>query len=78
VLATLCAYPDVFNAGASLYGISDLIKLDEFTHKFESRYSEKLLGGTVQECENVYRERSPVNNASKIKAPLLVSLRTFK
>ena len=72
VLATLCAYPDVFKAGASLYGISDLIKLDEFTHKFESRYCEKLLGGTPQNASQVYRERSPVNNADKIRSPLLV------
>ena len=73
VLATLCAYPDVFGAGGSLYGISDLQKLDEFTHKFESRYCEKLLGGTYAQVPQVYKERSPVNNADKIKSPLLVS-----
>ena len=73
VLATLCAFPDAFAAGASLYGISDLKKLDEFTHKFESRYCEKLLGGTYKQVPAVYDSRSPVNNAGKIKSPLLVS-----
>ena len=73
VLAVLCAFPDAFAAGTSHFGISDLKKLDEFTHKFESRYCETLLGGTVQEKGEVYAERSPVNNADKIKSPLLVS-----
>ncbi|KIP04425.1 hypothetical protein PHLGIDRAFT_93514 [Phlebiopsis gigantea 11061_1 CR5-6] len=72
VLATLCAYPDAFAAGASLFGISDLKKLDEFTHKFESRYCETLLGGTYKQVPDVYDGRSPVNNAEKIKSPLLV------
>lgn len=74
VLAALCAYPTAFGAGASLYGISDLQKLDEFTHKFESRYCEKLLGGTYAQVPQVYKDRSPVNNADKIKSPLLVSI----
>lgn len=73
-MATLCAYPDTFAAGSSLYGISNLQKLDEFTHKFESRYCEKLIGGTYAQIPDVYDGRSPVNNADKIKAPLLVSL----
>lgn len=73
VLETLCVYPDAFAAGASLYGISDLKKLDEFTHKFESRYCEKLVGGTYESIPEVYKERSPIYNASNIKAPLLVS-----
>ncbi|EKM51241.1 uncharacterized protein PHACADRAFT_263278, partial [Phanerochaete carnosa HHB-10118-sp] len=72
VLATLCAYPDAFAAGASHFGISDLRKLDEFGHKFESHYCERLLGGTVAECGDVYDARSPIYNADKIRAPLLV------
>ncbi len=74
VLAAACAYPDAFAAAVSNYGISDLIKLCEFTHKFESHYMEKLLGGTLEQIPNVYKERSPVNNADKIRTPLLVSL----
>ncbi|THH26456.1 hypothetical protein EUX98_g7730 [Antrodiella citrinella] len=72
VLQALCEYPTTFAAGASLFGISDLVKLAEFTHKFESQYMAKLLGGFVDEIPEVYRERSPVNNASKIKSPLLI------
>ncbi|KAI0357745.1 alpha/beta-hydrolase [Trametes cingulata] len=72
VLMALCSYPDVFAAGTSSFGISDLVKLGEFTHKFESQYLFKLAGGTPEEVPQVYKERSPVNKADKIKAPLLV------
>lgn len=72
-LAALCAHPDVFAAGVSMYGISDLKALGEDTHKLESRQLEKLMGGTYEQVKNVYEERSPVNNAGRIKSPLLVS-----
>ncbi|GJE93608.1 alpha/beta hydrolase [Phanerochaete sordida] len=72
VLQTLCMYPTAFAAGTSHFGISDLRKLDEFTHKFESRYCEGLLGGTPAECGDVYDARSPIHNADKIQSPLLV------
>ena len=43
---TLCAltFRDVFRAGASHYGISDLEALANDTHKFESRYLDRLVG----------------------------------
>ena len=43
---TLCAltFRDVFKAGASYYGISDLEALARDTHKFESRYLDRLIG----------------------------------
>lgn len=71
-LAALCSYPSAFAAGTSLYGVSDLKKLEEFTHKFESKYMLKLLGGSYEEIPAVYRERSPLYNADKIKSSLLV------
>ena len=72
VLAALCAYPSTFAAGTSSYGVSDLRKLAEDTHKFESRYLEKLVGGTPEEVPEIYKERSPVFNAGNIRSPLLV------
>ena len=82
VLASLACPPpgvknDVFAAGTSSFGVSDLRKLAEFTHKFESRYLEKLLGGTPEEIPEVYKERSPVFNADRIVSPLLVRLFEF-
>jgi dipeptidyl aminopeptidase/acylaminoacyl peptidase len=69
----LCVYPDAFAVGASLYGISDLQKLDQYTHKFESKYCDKLLGGSYESIPDVWKARSPLYNAEKIKSPLLVS-----
>ena len=45
--------------GASHYGISDLIKLDASTHKYESHYL-KWLVGDVTEYIQRYQERSPI------------------
>ncbi|KAH9947245.1 Alpha/Beta hydrolase protein [Amylocystis lapponica] len=71
-LAIACTYPQVFGACASLYGISDLRKLVEGTHKLESHYMEKLLGGTLEDKPQVYADRSPILHADKIESPLLV------
>ncbi|KAG8931269.1 hypothetical protein FRC02_002991 [Tulasnella sp. 418] len=72
VLDALIAKPTVFAAGTSSYGVTDLEMLARDTHKFESRYLEKLVGGTLEEVPEVYKARSPVHHAEKIVAPLLV------
>ncbi|KDQ57917.1 hypothetical protein JAAARDRAFT_34728 [Jaapia argillacea MUCL 33604] len=71
-LALLCFSPHTFATGTSSYGVTDLRKLCEDTHKMESRYLEKLVGGTPKEIPEVFRERSPVFNADKITSPLLI------
>ncbi|TNY18223.1 peptidase S9, prolyl oligopeptidase, partial [Rhodotorula diobovata] len=55
----------VFTAGCSSYGISDLALLADDTHKFESNYLFKLLGGTPSEVPQNY-------HAAQITAPLLL------
>jgi len=71
-LAIICFKPDVFAAATSLFGIADLRSLAKETHKFESHYMEKLMGGTLEEVPEVYEGRSPIFHADKIKTPLLV------
>lgn len=71
-LATICFKPDVFAAATSLFGIADLRSLAQETHKFESHYLEKLIGGTLEQVPEVYEQRSPIFHADKIKTPLLV------
>jgi dipeptidyl aminopeptidase/acylaminoacyl peptidase len=70
---TLCAltFRDVFKAGASHYGISDLEALARDTHKFESRYEEGLVG-PYPERRDLYRERSPIHFTDRLSCPLIV------
>jgi dipeptidyl aminopeptidase/acylaminoacyl peptidase len=71
-LTTLCAlaFHDVFKAGASYYGVSDLKGLDADSHKFESRYNEYLIA--PKECADaVYAERSPINHTDKLRRPMI-------
>ncbi|KAJ7677742.1 alpha/beta-hydrolase [Mycena polygramma] len=63
---------NVFAAGTSSYGVSDLRKLTELTHKFQSWYVQGLVGGTYDEIPEIYRARSPVFHAHNIKVPLLI------
>jgi dipeptidyl aminopeptidase/acylaminoacyl peptidase len=56
--------------GASHYGVSDLSALARDTHKFESRYLDWLIGPYPAE-RDLYRARSPVYAAAKIKAPVI-------
>jgi dipeptidyl aminopeptidase/acylaminoacyl peptidase len=70
---TLCAltFHDVFEAGASYYGVADAEALVIDTHKFESRYFDSLIG-PYPEARDVYRQRSPIHFAEKLSAPLIV------
>ena len=64
--------PDLgFAAGCSLFGISDLEVFVRDTHKFESRYIDRLVG-RLPEARAIYQERSAVHHPDKIKMPLLL------
>lgn len=69
VLAALTT-SDVFKAGASHYGVGDLMLLAEETHKFEARYLDRLIG-PLPESENIYKERSPINHLDQMKAAVI-------
>jgi dipeptidyl aminopeptidase/acylaminoacyl peptidase len=71
-LTTLCAlaFHDVFKAGASYYGVSDLKGLDADSHKFESHYNEYLIA-PMPEADRLYRERSPINHTDKLRRPMI-------
>jgi dipeptidyl aminopeptidase/acylaminoacyl peptidase len=63
----LCAltFHDVFKAGASHYGVSDLQALDDDTHKFESRYTYNLVP------KKAYKARSPIHHTDKLNVPII-------
>jgi dipeptidyl aminopeptidase/acylaminoacyl peptidase len=71
-LTTLCAltFHDVFKAGASYYGVSDLKGLDADSHKFESHYNEYLIA-PQPEADMLYLLRSPINHAGQLKRPMI-------
>ncbi len=69
---TLCAltFRDVFKAGASHYGIGDLQALARDTHKFESRYLDRLIGKWPED-RAVYEARSPLRHADGLNCPVI-------
>ncbi|MEO3939194.1 prolyl oligopeptidase family serine peptidase [Dermatophilaceae bacterium Soc4.6] len=64
-------FRDVFTAGVSLYGIGDLETLVRDTHKFESRYADRLVG-PYPEARALYVERSPVHHVDRLDCAMLL------
>ncbi len=71
VLAAI-ASASVFRGAASYYGICDLAALQRTTHKFEQGYLSTLLGGSLDEHEALYRERSAIHHIDAMKTPLIL------
>ena len=69
VLAAL-TFHDTFSCGASYYGISDLEALLDETHKFESRYTD-LLVGKYPENRQIYHDRSPIHFVDQLSCPVI-------
>jgi dipeptidyl aminopeptidase/acylaminoacyl peptidase len=70
---TLCAltFRDVFKAGASHFGIGDLTTFVHDTHKFESRYLDRLVGPYPERAE-LYRERSPILHTQRLSCAMIL------
>ena len=64
------AFRDVFAAGSSHFGVSDCEALATETHKFESRYLDKLIGPYPQR-RDLYVERSPVHHVEGFNCPVI-------
>jgi dipeptidyl aminopeptidase/acylaminoacyl peptidase len=65
------AFRRTFSAGTTYFGLGDLRAFVKDTHKFESRYLERLVG-PWPETEQRYVDRSPSLHADRIVAPVLV------
>lgn len=69
VLAAL-AFHDVFRAGANYYGVADLEALARDTHKFESRYLDRLVAPLPQ-GRSIYEARAPIRHLENFHAALI-------
>jgi dipeptidyl aminopeptidase/acylaminoacyl peptidase len=64
-------FRDVFKAGASYFGISDLEALIRDSHKFEARYEEHMVG-PYPERKDLYYERSAIHFTDRLSAPMIL------
>ncbi len=62
---------DAFAAGTSYFGVADLEAMTEQTHKFESRYLDRLVG-PYPEARDVYVERSPIHHLDRVRGAVLL------
>ena len=62
---------DSFAAGTSYFGVADLEALAAETHKFESRYLDRVVG-PYPEARDVYVERSPIHHLDAVEGAVLL------
>lgn len=77
VLRVLTEYPHLFNAGACYYGIGNLATLAATTHKFELKYTDRLIGEDYDpehslEPDSRYYQRSPIHYMDRLRCPMIV------
>jgi dipeptidyl aminopeptidase/acylaminoacyl peptidase len=65
------AFRATFKAGASYYGIGDLETMATDTHKFESRYLDRLVG-PYPESKDLYYNRSAIHFVDRISCPVIL------
>ncbi len=66
-------YPsELVAASAPICGMTDLV-VDYYATRPDLRpYSEEMMGGSPEEVPEIYHERSPINFAENLRAPLLI------
>lgn len=68
VQRALTKIPDLFQVGASHYGIGNLVTLLKITHKFESKYLNQMIGEDME----LFEDRSPINHLEDLQAPMIL------
>jgi dipeptidyl aminopeptidase/acylaminoacyl peptidase len=71
VFCAMTFEPTAFAAGVSYFGVADVEALALYTHKFESRYLDSMIG-PYPEQQELYRQRSPVHFAERLERPMLL------
>jgi len=62
---------DEFATGASYFGLVDLEPFATFTHKFELKYTQNLVG-PWPEAADLWRARSPIHSFDALSCPVIV------
>jgi len=70
-LLVAARHPDLVRAVVAMYPVTDALELARTTHRFESRYFDRLIGPLPATADR-YRERSPLHRAAAIRQPTLV------
>ncbi len=74
VNAVLGSYPNLFNAGVSVVGVSDWVRaLEEASPALKASDREEYGDIREERWQKFYTENSPINNVSSIRANLLVA-----
>lgn len=63
-------FTDTFHVGASHYGVSDIEALAQDTHKFESKYMDRLIGPYPKERQT-FLDRSPIHHVDQLSCPVI-------
>ncbi|MFZ4516175.1 MAG: S9 family peptidase [Acidimicrobiia bacterium] len=71
VLRLCIEYPECIAGAVSAYGVTDLRGLAETTWRYESGYSDWLVGDLTMNADR-YQARSPVYHADRMRTPLLL------
>jgi len=71
-LMALTKRPEVFAAGVALVPVTDWLELYELDDAALRKSDEELFGGPPEEKGELYRDRSPINFVSNIRAPVLI------
>lgn len=62
---------DIFGAGASYFGVAELVSFVADTHDFESRYVDGLVG-PLPGARALYDERAPLSHVDDVSCPVLL------
>jgi len=71
-LMALTKRPEVFTAGVALVPVTDWLELYELDDAALRKSDEELFGGPPEKKGELYRDRSPINFVSNIRAPVLI------
>jgi dipeptidyl aminopeptidase/acylaminoacyl peptidase len=64
-------FSEAFGAGASYYGVAELVHFVQDTHDFESRYIDGLIG-PLPEARALYDDRAPLSHVDDLSCPVLL------